>query len=145
MSAEEIHLTPQERQQRLVAKLAGIPDPQERMALLAGRGRKLPPLRAEQKVEENRVKGCSSQVWLVPQLREDGRCTFGLEADSTVVKGLAASLCEIYEGCTPAEVAGWEPSFLEELQLARHLSPTRSHGLEQIRKAMREWAAAQTA
>lgn len=130
-----------EKQASLVARLQPVEDAQERLALLVGLGRKLTTLPEALRVEEHRVRGCTSRVWLVPELRE-GRCHFRLEADSSVVKGLAACVCELYQGATPAEAVAWEPTLLEELRLSAHVSPTRAHGLQAVRAAIRQFAEA---
>ena len=72
---------------------------------------------------------------------ENGRCHFRLAAASSLVKGLAALLAELYEGETAAAILAWEPGLLEGLGLDRQLSPTRLHGLAHIRRAIREFAA----
>jgi cysteine desulfuration protein SufE len=126
-------------QEQFVEQYSAIEDLQERMALIVDRARRLPPLPAEQKTEEARVQGCVSRVWLQSSCT-DGRCAFRVDAESSLVRGLAAFVCEIYEGATPAEVEAVEPHLLERLGIATHLSPTRLHGLAQVRRAIREFA-----
>jgi cysteine desulfuration protein SufE len=72
--------------------------------------------------------------------QREGRCYFTLDADSSLVKGLAALICEIYHGAPAEEVAALEPTLLDDLRLADQLSPTRRHGLAQVRRAIREFA-----
>jgi cysteine desulfuration protein SufE len=133
-------MLPAQKQQQIIARYLPIEDPQERMALVVDRARRLPPLADAEKTEEHRVLGCSSRVWIVAAIA-DGACRFRLDADSTLVKGLAGLLCELYDGATPEEVAAFEPTVLEQLHLVDHLSPTRRHGLQQVRRAIRDWAA----
>lgn len=125
----------------MIEKYLLIQDAQERLGAITSRGKKWPGPAAEERVPENRVQGCVSPVWLVPRL-EDGKCRFPLAAESPVVQGLAALLCELYDGETPAEVAAVEPEIMEELGIARQLSPTRLQGLTQVRRAIREFALA---
>ncbi len=128
-----------ERQQQLIARYALIEDPQERLAAVVERARKLAPLAEEEKCDSNRVQGCTSRVWLLGVL-EEGRCRFRLDADSTLVKGLAALLCEACDDAGASEIAASGMDVLEELRLVDHLSPTRRHGLAQVWKAIREFA-----
>jgi len=130
-----------EKQRRLIEDYAIIPDSQERLAAVVDRARQRPPLPEAERIESNRVKGCVSQAWLVSELR-DGRCIFRSDADSPLVRGLLALLCDFYSGATPAEVAATEPALLEELGLARNLSPTRLNGLRSVRAKIREFATA---
>ena len=128
-----------DRQREMVARLAIIEDPQERLAALISRGKKwLAPDQAHL-TEPYRVRGCQSRVWLVPTV-EEGKCHFRMECDSPMVKGLVALLCELYDGGTPAEVRELEPTLIEELGFSRMISPTRLNGLAAVRTRMREFA-----
>src|SRR5688572_30140676 len=115
---------PAEKQAELIARHEIIEDPQERLAAIVSRARKSPPLPDHERTEANRVLGCTSRVWVIPELR-DGRCHFRIDADSALVKGLASFLCEIYQDAEPAAVAEFEPALFEEMGLAGHITPTR--------------------
>jgi len=126
-------------QQQLVDDFALIEDVQERLGAVVDRAKRLPPLPAADKSEQNRVQGCVSQVWVVGELR-DGRCFFRCDADGPLVKGLVAFLCEFFSGATPAEIAASDASPIESLGLMRNLSPTRVNGLAAVRARIRELA-----
>lgn len=130
----------QSRQQSLIEDLNIIHDPHERLAALGGRASatKLAP---EQQVDENLVPGCVSRVWLHGTL-DQGLAVFRCEADSPMVKGLVALLCELYSGATPAEVHAVEPQVWDGCGFTKMLSPTRLNGLASVRKRIRETAAA---
>ena len=126
----------------LIRRFLVIEDSHERLALLVDRARRLPPLPDEDRVPANLVQGCSSQVWLVGELAH-GVCRFRMDADSTLVKGLAAVVCEVYQDAPPEQVAAFESSLLESLHLMDHLTLTRRHGLAQVERTIRAFAAAQ--
>lgn len=128
--------------QQVVEDLSIIDDPQERLALLVDRARKLPPLPPADRTADNRVTGCVSVVWVAPELR-DGRCYFRCDAESPMVRGLVAFLCEFFSDFTPAEILAADPDPVEALGLARNLSPTRRNGLNAARAAIRAFAAKQ--
>ena len=119
-----------------------IEDAQERLAAVVDRARTRPPLPQTERTEANRVKGCISLAWVVAELRE-GRCYFRSDADSPLVRGLLALLCDFYSEATPADVAATEPVLLEQLGLAKNLSPTRLNGLRSVRAKIRDFATAQ--
>jgi cysteine desulfuration protein SufE len=123
----------------MVERLRFIEDPQERLQAIMSRGRKWPAPAPAQLTDAYRVRGCQSRVWLVSAV-EEGKCHFRMECDAPMVKGLVALLCELYEGATPAEVRDFEPSLVEDLGLAREISPTRLNGLAAVRARMREFA-----
>jgi cysteine desulfuration protein SufE len=86
------------------------------------------------------VQGCASRVWLVAE-QAGKRCRFKVDADSTLVRSLAALLCELYDGATPEAICAHEPTLLEALHLTDHLSPTRRHGFQRITVAIHSFAA----
>jgi cysteine desulfuration protein SufE len=133
-----------EKQQRLIARYKTIEDAQERLSAIVARGKKAPALSEDQCTDANRVHGCSSRVWLVGRV-EHGRCHFQMDADSPVVKGLVALLCELYDGATAAEVECIEPEVISALGMERQLSPTRLNGLASVRATMRAFAEQQLA
>lgn len=137
-------MTLAEKQQQLIEDYTVIPDAQERLALVVDQARRRPPLSEAERTEANRVKGCVSLAWLVGELR-DGRCYFRSDADSPLVRGLLALLCDFYSGATPAEAAATEPALIEKLGLDRNLSPTRLNGLRSVRARIRDFALAQAA
>lgn len=135
-------MTVAEKHQQLLEDLLLIEDAQERLASLVDRARsRLAPDRSEH-IDANRVRGCVSTVWLACTLR-DGRCHFRSDAESPLVRGIVALLCELYDGGTPAEILATEPALIEQLGLTRTLSPTRLNGLRSVRARIREFAAAQ--
>ena len=130
-------------QQQLVDDFALIEDAQERLGAVVDRAKRLPPLPAADRTEQNRVQGCVSQVWVVGELR-DGRCFFRCDADGPLVKGLVAFLCEFFSGATSAEIAASTTNPLETLGLMGNLSPSRVNGLGAVRARIRELAGKMT-
>ena len=128
-----------EKQPLMINDLALIEDAQERLAAVVDRARRRPPLPDAERTEANRVKGCVSLAWVSGELREN-RCHFRSDADSPLVRGLLALLCDFYSGATPADVVATEPVLFEELGLARNLSPTRLNGLRSVRAKIRDFA-----
>ncbi|TVP72777.1 MAG: SufE family protein [Gemmatimonadales bacterium] len=122
-----------------------MPNWEDRYRFLVQLGRKLEPLDDEQKVEVNRVKGCTSNVWLVPTLSDDDppRMDFRADSDAHIVKGLVALLLIIHGRRTPEEILELDArAILERLDLQAHLSPSRSNGLFAMVERIRELAGA---
>ena len=137
-------MTTREKQAALIARYSIIEDAQERLAAIVARGRKWPAPADAEKTDAHRVKGCVSQVWLVGEM-ENGHCRFRMSADSPLVQGLAALICELYDGELADEIVAVEPELFETLGLTRQLSPTRLNGLASVRRTIREFAAAHCA
>jgi cysteine desulfuration protein SufE len=93
--------------------------------------------------DAHRVPGCVSVVWLIGELR-DGRCFFRSDADSPMVRGLVAFLCDFFSDTPAAELGGCDLDPLQALELTDHLSPTRRNGLASARAAILAFARAAT-
>ena len=119
----------------MIEDLNLIPDPHERLAVVASRASQA-GLADSEKTDDRRVAGCVSRVWVVSGM-EGGRCLFRCDADSPMVKGLVALLCELYSGAVPAEVLSVEPEVWSQCGFERLLSPTRLNGLRAVRERIR--------
>jgi cysteine desulfuration protein SufE len=86
------------------------------------------------------VIGCQSAVWLIGELQPNGTLALRCDTDSPMVKGLVHLLCEAYTGATPAEILATEPTFIDQLELHRDLSPTRRNGLAAVHARIKELA-----
>lgn len=126
--------------QQVADELSLVDDPQERLSLVVERGRRAPELPLEQRTPAHRVPGCVSVVWLAGEVRA-GECHFRCAAESPMVRGLVAFLCDFYSGFKPAEILAVDADPLEATGIARNLSPTRRNGLNAARQAIRAYAA----
>ena len=104
-------------------------------------GRQAPPFPDEWKIDKYKLHGCQSQVWIVTEQRGD-RLHYAATSDSTIVAGLIELLLQVYSDRRPADILATPPDFLKEIQLADHLSPTRSNGLHAMVQQIRQYAVA---
>ncbi len=104
-------------------------------------GKKLPPLEDQYKLDENRVRGCQSTVWLVADYK-NGKVFFKAESDSVIVKGLISMLIRVLSGQTPDEIINAKLEFIQKIGMTTHLAQTRSNGLVSMVKQMKNFALA---
>ncbi|MFM6988291.1 MAG: SufE family protein [Arenimonas sp.] len=116
-----------EAQAAIVEEFGFFGDWSERYQYLIDLGKRLPAFPDDWKTEANRLQGCQSKVWIVPEAR-DGRLYFAAASDSSIVSGLVYLALRVYSGRTPAEIRATAPDFVQAIGLSRHLSPTRSNG-----------------
>ena len=116
----------------------------DRYQYLIDLGKRLPEFPEAERREDNRIKGCQSQVWFVAE-KSDDRLDFHAISDAAIVSGLIALLLRVYSGKRAQEIIDTPPDFIGALQLQQHLSPTRSNGLASMLSAIREFAAAAVA
>jgi cysteine desulfuration protein SufE len=139
MSDETSAAAAEAAQDAIIDEFAFFGDWTERYQYLIDLGRKLAPFPDALKVEEFKVNGCQSQVWLVPSGNAQ-RMDFVAASDSSIVSGLIALLLRVYSGRPAAEILATEPRFIEAIGLAKHLSPTRSNGLASMLARVKRYA-----
>ena len=131
----------QEKQGRIINEFQALSDWQERYKHIIKTGQKLQPLEDEDKVEDNLVRGCQSQVWLVTDF-EDGKVKFRADSDAAITKGLVALMVNFYSDEDPDTILSTSPDFIKKIGMQEHLSPTRSNGLLSMIKQMKIYAMA---
>lgn len=123
-----------------------LDDWEARFAHLIDLGKALPPLQRDEYSEENKVRGCSSQVWLVaePSPTVPGALRFRGGSDAMIVAGLVAMLLHLFSDQQPDEILAFDaPAFLKEIGIAEALTPQRSNGLASMLARIRSVATAQ--
>jgi cysteine desulfuration protein SufE len=132
----------EERQKQIISEFENLKDWEERYKKIIEMGRQLTEMPENLKTEENKVKGCQSQVWLFAQLTPQGEMILQGDSDAMIVKGLVALLLRVYSGANPNEILKTPPEFLKTLGFEGHLSPSRSNGLHAMLKQIRFYATA---
>ncbi len=113
---------------------------EQRARLLMAWGEQLEALSAEERSEGNQVSGCESQVWLVGE-QHNGRWQFRAASDARLIRGLLALLLVRVNGLAPDALKAIDlVDWFTRLGLARHLSPSRSNGLQAVLRRMAEMA-----
>ncbi|MDD3020000.1 MAG: SufE family protein [Alphaproteobacteria bacterium] len=116
-------------------------DWEDRYSLLIDLGKKLPELPAALHLDEFLVKGCTSKVWMIPEVR-DGVFTFQADSDAHIVKGLVALLYIIFNNTPVSEIEFKDiPAIFSKLGLEQNLSPNRRNGFFSMVEKIRSFAA----
>lgn len=129
----------QAAQREVIEEFAMFDDWMDRYQYIIDLGRRLPEFPDALKTEENRIRGCQSQVWFVAS-ENDGRLEFRAISDAAIVSGLIALLLRLYSGRYPQDILDTPPEFVTALNLESHLSATRSNGLSSMLEAIRGFA-----
>lgn len=86
-------------------------------------------LDANQKTDENIIKGCSSLAWLNKEYKDE-KIHLQAEGDSIIAKGMLVMLLAIFNNRTPDEILSFNPKKLLEMGVMELLSPVRQQGME---------------
>lgn len=130
-----------EKQQEIIKDFEFLGDWEQKYEYLIDLGKELKPLPEELKTEENLIKGCQSQVWISPELK-DGKIYFYADSDGILPKGIVAMLTHIYSGHSANEILDSDFKFIEEIGLQEFLSPSRANGLTSMTKQIKFYAVA---
>jgi cysteine desulfuration protein SufE len=131
----------QEVQDRIVKEFSLFEDWTERYKYIIKHGEKLEELPDEDRIEDNLVKGCQSQVWLTVDL-DGNKLIFKADSDAAITKGLVSLVVRLYSDQTPEEILTTNPEFISKIGMQQHLSPTRANGLASMVKQMKIYAMA---
>ena len=102
-------------------------------------GQKLTALNDKYKIEENKIKGCQSSVWL-HSYEKEGRIYFEADSDSTFVKGEIALLIRVLNNQKPEDIIQSQLGFIDQIGLRQHIAVSRSNGLASMIKQMKLYA-----
>lgn len=102
-------------------------------------GQKLKSLDEKYKLDENKIKGCQSSVWL-HVYGEDGKIFFEADSDSVFVKGEIALLIRVLSGQKAEDIVSTELKFIDAIGLRQHIAVTRANGLASMIKQMKLFA-----
>ncbi len=134
-------MTIKEKQQNIINDFAFLDDWEQKYEYIIDLGKELKGISDDKKTEENLIKGCQSQVWIIPYF-EDNKVFFDVDSDGILPKGIVALLAGVFSGHTPQEIIDADFEFIEEIGLREFLSPSRANGLMAMTKQIKFYAVA---
>ena len=113
---------------------------EDKYQYLIDMGRNVPPMADDLKIDENKLRGCQSVVYFSNTYNDDGTITFMANSDAAIVQGLIALLLKVFSEKQPQEILDIDISFLKQIGLDEHLSPTRKNGLSSLVSSIKNTA-----
>ena len=126
----------EQREKELIEEFSMFEDWMGKYEYIIELGKALPVIDDKYKDDSHLIKGCQSRVWLHSELK-DGKIYFTADSDAIITKGLIGLIIRVLSGNKPEEIVKAPMSFIDELGLKEHLSPTRSNGLLSMVKQMK--------
>ena len=130
-----------ETEKEITAEFALFDSWDDKYEYIIDLGKKLAPLDAKYKTDDNRVRGCQSSVWLVADFK-DGKLYYQADSDAMIVKGLISMLIRVLSGRPADEIIEARLDFIRDIGMTTHLAQTRSNGLLNMVKQMKHYALA---
>jgi cysteine desulfuration protein SufE len=135
------HKTIQEIENEIIEEFSLFDSWDDKYEYVIDLGKKLPVLEDNRKLDENKVRGCQSTVWLVADYA-DGKVHFKADSDAIIVKGLISMLIRVLTNHTPDEIINANLEFIQKIGMTTHLAQTRANGLLAMVKQMKNYALA---
>ena len=134
-------MTIKEIQEEIVDEFAMFDDWMERYEYIIDLGKNLPLIDEAYKTEDNIIKGCQSKVWVHAD-KIDDKIVFTADSDAILTKGIIAILIRVFSNQKAEDILNADMSFIDEIGLKEHLSPTRANGLVSMIKKIKMYALA---
>lgn len=125
----------------ILDNLGFFDDWEERYKYIIDLGKELPAMDASKKNDTYLLRGCQSQVWIDSDY-QDGVLNFEADSDAHIVRGLLGVVLAAYNHKTPAQILAFDiEQYFGQIDLLKHLSPTRGNGLRAMVKRIQDTAA----
>ena len=104
-------------------------DPKDKFVQLMDMAKESEQLKENEKVEQNKINGCTSRAWVVTEQNSDDTFTFRADSDSLIVKGLLTILEKVYSGQTAENILSINSSdILYSIGLDKTITSQRTNG-----------------
>jgi len=104
-------------------------------------GKSIKPIKEENKIDSNLIKGCQSKLWLHAEFSK-GKMVYTADSEAIITKGIAAILLRVFSNQTPNDIINSNVDYIDKIGLKEHLSPTRANGLMSLVKQLKYYALA---
>ena len=104
----------------------------ERLQYIIDEAQQVKPLAPEHKTEENKIRGCISNLWVTGKVQEDGTMKYQHDADSHMTKGTAKVILDVVNGEHRSEVANLTLENFQALGIRELLTMQRQVGFASL-------------
>ena len=104
----------------------------DRLQYIIDEARKVEPLADKFKTDENKIRGCVSNLWVTGKALEDGTMQYKHDAESYMTKGTAKVILDIVNGEHRSEVANLTLESFKALGIKELLTMQRQVGFASL-------------
>tara|TARA_B100000676_G_C18065271_1_gene840545 strand:+ start:1147 stop:1557 length:411 start_codon:yes stop_codon:yes gene_type:complete len=108
----------------------------DRLQYLIDIAREVEPLPDNEKIDENKIRGCASNLWVVGEMNEDGTMSYRHDADAWITKGTAKVLVDLLNGEHRSAIAELTLESFEGLGIKQLLTMQRQVGFGSLVERM---------
>ena len=134
-------MTIEENELEIIEEFSMFDDWMDKYEFIIEIGKELSVFEDKFKVEDNLIKGCQSRVWVQADFKND-IIQLSADSDAIITKGIIALLIRVLNNQKPEDILQAKLTFIQEIGLEEHLSPTRANGLVGMVKQIKTYALA---
>ena len=112
----------------LMAPLEG----HDRLQFIIDEAKNAEPLEDKFKINENKIRGCVSNLWVVGEILENGTMKYNHDAESFITKGTAKIIIDMVNGEHRSEVANLTLENFQALGIRELLTMQRQIGFASL-------------
>ena len=104
----------------------------DRLHYLIDKAKDLEPLPEAVKIDDNRIRGCASKLWVIGGAKDDGTMIYQVDGEAHISKGTAKVVTDIVNGEQKSEVANLTVESFTPLGIKELLTMQRQNGLGEL-------------
>jgi cysteine desulfuration protein SufE len=104
----------------------------DRLHYLIDKAKDMEPLPEAAKIDDNRIRGCASKLWIIGGAKEDDTMMYQVDGDAHISKGTAKIVTDIVNGEPKNEVAELTVESFTALGIKELLTMQRQNGLGEL-------------
>ena len=104
----------------------------DRLQYLVDKAKEVEPLPDAAKIEDNRIHGCASKLWIIGGADTEQRMRYQVDGDAFITKGTAKVVTDIVNGEHRGDVANLTVESFEPLGIKELLTMQRQNGLGEL-------------
>ena len=104
----------------------------DRLHYLIDKAKDMEPLPEAARIDDNRIRGCASKLWIIGGAKEDGTMMYQVDGDAHISKGTAKIVTDIVNGEPKNEVANLTVESFTPLGIKELLTMQRQNGLGEL-------------
>ena len=115
-------------------------NPKDKFIQLMDMAKDLEPISENEKIEDNKIYGCSSQAWVIVKKNKDNTYSFQTDSDALIVKGLLIILQKIFNNQTAEEILSVDAhEILQSTGLDGIITSQRTNGFSSALEKMQSF------
>ena len=105
---------------------------QDRLQYLVDLAREVPPLSDNEKIDENKIRGCASNLWVVGEKNKDNTMSYKHDGDAFITKGTAKIILDIVNGEKADDISKLKLEDFKHLGIRELLTMQRQVGFASL-------------